>query len=355
MKEIDEIIIKAIEGRVFPSASLLIFRGEEIVYRNFYGRYSYSDNRAVSEESLYDVASLTKPLITSLSIALLVQNREIRFDSELSHFFNEYKKPEKLGITIRDMLTHRSGLIAHREYFKMVPEERWGERLARDIILKEALNEPLFNRGKTLYSDIDFMILGYLIELIASTNLRDFVIDNILRPLNINNSDFCGNRNYRREELMIPVSNEFIGVDDENSRAMGGIAGHSGLFSNVDDIYKLLVEIFHSYNDMDWRLFKPWTIKSLLTRSNDFQPSMFRGGFDTPLREGSQYGENHSDETVGHLGFTGTSFVIDLKAGVGVILLTNRVCPDRNNFRIKDFRREFHNKIFNILNKKREF
>lgn len=352
MREIDELITRAIEEKVFPSAAILIFNSNGIIYRNFYGTYSYKDGRKVTDKSLYDVASLTKPLVTSMCIAYLVEWGDIDFDQEVGYFLPDYKKPDKLGITIRDMLNHRAGLPAHRDYFKMIPEERWGTGIAKHTIIKEALNEEVVNRGRTLYSDIDFIILGHLVEMVSSTPFRDFVFENIFKYLKIENSDFCGNWEYMKKELMIPVTNELIGVDDENARAMGGIAGHSGLFSNVDDIYKILIDIYYSYHDRDeWIMFRADTVRSLLAKSNDFLSSMFRGGFDTPLLKGSQYGDNHSDNTIGHLGFTGTSFILDLESGEGVILLTNRVCPDRNNLKIKDFRREIHNKIFSLLRK----
>ncbi len=349
MKEINELFEKAIEDRVFPSASLLVFERGTILFKGYYGTYSYESERKIDEKSLYDIASLTKPLVTSLSFAFLLQENELTFENEMGFYFREFKKVDKLGITIRDMLAHRSGLPSHREYFKKIEENRWGSIIARDEIHKMALVENIGERGKTLYSDIDFIILGYLIEVITTKSLRDFFVENILKRLSISESDFCGNNNFAKRDRMIPVSDEFVGVDDENSRAMGGIAGHSGLFSNVSDIHKILLEIYESYNNLDWRLFRPDVIKELLVRSNDFVPSMFRGGFDTPLVNGSQYGDYFTGDVIAHLGFTGTSFVMDISDGFGVILLTNRVCPDRTNTKIKEFRRVIHNRLYNLF------
>lgn len=349
MKEIDKHFFKAIDEKVFPSASLLVFRSDEVLYSAIYGRFTYDSDVLVSEDSLYDIASLTKPLVTSLSIAYLFQSNELKLDNEMGHYFSEYKRPEKLGITIRDLLSHRSGLPSYKEYFKCIPEERWGSQIARDEIFRYALNEGIEDRGRTVYSDIDFIILGYLIEVISSVSLRDFFKDYITKHLNLSDSDFCGNFGFRKEKKMVPVSNGFIGVDDENARALGGISGHSGLFSNCKDIHKILCEVFNSYNDLDYKLFKPPTIRELLKKSNDFINGMFRGGFDTPIEVGSQYGDYFKGDVIAHLGFTGTSFVMDLKSGFGIILLTNRVCPDRTNFKIKEFRRYIHNILSEIF------
>ena len=346
MREIDSLFEKAISERVFPSASLIIFEKDSILYEQYYGTYNYYSEKRVSGTSLYDVASLTKPLITSLGIAILVQNREIRFGQEMGYFFNEFKGSDKLNITLRDMLNHRAGLPPHREYFQSVPEERWGTAIARDTIIKMALNEAIVEYGRSVYSDIDFIILGYLIEVITGMSLRDFIHSEFLQPIGVRDADFCGRQEYMKSDLMLPVTNGLIGVDDENCRAMGGIAGHAGLFSNVREIYLILQEILDSYLDADWRVLRPDVLKDLLMRSNDFEPSMFRGGFDTPDKINSQYGDNFSSETIGHLGFTGTSFVVDLSSGFGVVILTNRVCPHRENIKIRDFRRSIHNEIF---------
>ncbi|MCX7958244.1 MAG: beta-lactamase family protein [Deltaproteobacteria bacterium] len=349
MKEIDDHFLKAIEDKVFPAASLIVFRGEEILYKNVYGTFSYDNCKKVDEGCLYDLASLTKPLVTSMLIAYLFQCNELRYEDEIGFFFREYKSVDKLGITVREMLCHRSGLPAHREYFKKIPQEKWGTQIARDEILGYALNEGITERGITLYSDIDFIILGYLIEVISTASLRDLYFEVFIKGLSLDNSDFCGNIRFKKEDRMLPVSDGFIGVDDENSRAMGGVAGHSGLFSNSAEIYLILNEIYKSYNDLDYRILKPQTMKELLRKSNDFLPGMFIGGFDTPLETGSQYGDYFTGETVAHLGFTGTSFVMDMNSGFGIILLTNRVCPDRNNFRIREFRRSIHNKLSKIF------
>ncbi len=349
MKEIDELFDKAINDKIFPSASLLVFEKENILYKNVYGTLSYESGIKAGRAHLYDVASLTKPLVTSLLIAFLIQRNELKPGNELAYYFKEYKRPDKLGITVMEMLSHRSGLPAHREYFRNIPEERWGSGIARDEIINLALNEEIGERGKTLYSDIDFIILGYLTEVVSTVSLRDFYAENILKPLSLTASDFCGNSRFRNESLMVPVSGGFVGVDDENSRAMGGIAGHSGLFSNAEEIYRMLLELYNSYNDLDYKIFKPSIVRELLRLSNDFLPGMFRGGFDTPVESGSQYGDYFTGDVIAHLGFTGTSFVMDLGSGFGIILLTNRVCPDRNNFRIRDFRREIHNHISRIF------
>lgn len=346
MKEIDIFFKRAIEDRVFPSASLLIFLNEKVLYKKSYGNLTYGSRHTITDDHLYDVASLTKPLVTSLAIASLVQEGEIRLDMEMNRFFSQFKSPEKLNITIRDMLNHRSGLPSHRKYFKEVEEELWGTLSARNHIINAALNEEIIEYSRTEYSDIDYIILGHLIETVTAMSLRDYVTEYIFKVLRVEYSDFCGDRRFAKEGLMVPVSHEYIGVDDENCRAMGGVAGHAGLFSKTGEIYLLLKEVYNSYKDSNWRLFRPDLTREHLMRSNDFIRSMFRGGFDTPLKDGSQYGDHCSDEAIGHLGFTGTSFLIDLKDGFGVILLTNRVCPDRDNHKIREFRYTIHNVIF---------
>ncbi len=349
MNAIDTLFEKALEDRVFPCASLLVFSKDDIIFKKNYGTLTYEDNESVRDEHLFDIASLTKPLVTSLLICNLIEEGEIEAEKEMSYFFSEFKSIEKQNITIRDMLNHRSGLPAHREYFKGISKEIWGSPAAKEQIINAALNEEVTGYSRTLYSDIDFIILGYLIEKITTVNLREYLKDSIFNKIGILKSDFCGNVQFGKEDLMVPVAKGYKGVDDENCRAMGGIAGHAGLFSNTYEIYLLLKEIYNSYTDSDWRVLRPDIFKDLIKKSNDFLPSMFRGGFDTPLIKGSQYGDHFSDNTIGHLGFTGTSFVIDLNTGSGIILFTNRVYPDRGNNKIREFRSIIHNQIINLF------
>jgi len=222
-----------------------------------------------------------------------------------------------------------------------------------DYILYEPLAyEP---GSQELYSDLGFILLGHAIEVLSGESLDVFWQNNVVLPLSLDDTLlFSPHRKQIRDSLVAPTEvcpwtkKMLCGeVHDENCRSLGGVAGHAGLFGTIEGVLSICSHLLRQ-----WRgdAVHPYYSSDLLRYIFEYRPdSAWRYGFDTPSKVNSSSGQFFSSRSVGHLGFTGTSFWIDLEKGVGVVLLTNRVHPNRANEKIRKFRPLFHNTLMQLL------
>ena len=270
--------------------------------------------------------------------------------------------PKPLGnkkdLTIRLILAHCAGFIDWEPfYLKLVdsaPEIR--KQLLRQWIVETPL--AYRPREQTLYSDLGFMILEWVVEACTRMSLPDFLHGSLYAPLAMNRTFFSGHA------LPIPVEKNQIAatedcpwrkriirgtVHDENAFAVGGYSGHSGLFGTAEDIYILLSLLMSHYSGNRHDYFKPETVQSFFTRQDLVKDSTWALGWDSPSPQNSSSGRYFSEKTVGHLGFTGTSVWMDLEHDIIIIFLTNRVHPSRKNEKIKSFRPELHDLVMSEI------
>ena len=350
MEAVDRLMRQAIADKIFPGGVLLVAEKEEIVFFKAYGYAHLSCHTPMTQETIFDLASLTKPLSTALAVMKLIQHEQIELEDPLGQILPEFERTDKAEIKLKNLLYHNSGLPDYRPYYKALEGTARDSR--RSALRKLLVQEPLINPiGKTVnYSDLGFMILAWVVEHVSDQRLDHFVAEEIYQPLGLNNLFFIsGNvtepRGHFAATENCPWRKKILEgqVHDENAYVVGGVEGHAGLFGTADNIYRLLVELLSIYrgqrksalfhNDLLHRFFKrlPGTDKAL--------------GFDTPSVSGSSCGRGFSQNSVGHLGFTGTSFWMDLERSVIVILLTNRVHPSRENEDIKKFRPVLHDAV----------
>jgi CubicO group peptidase (beta-lactamase class C family) len=266
----------------------------------------------------------------------------------------EFERSDKAAIRLKHLLYHNSGLPDYRPYYKALKAVAKDSR--RSMLHKHLVQEALVNPiGKTvLYSDLGFMILAWVIERVTGRRLDLFVADEVYRPLGLNrlffistNMDdnrgtFAATENcaWRRKVLEGQVH-------DENAYAVGGIEGHAGLFGTADNINRLLLELLFSYHGQPSAgLFRQDLLHQFFKRLTGTDKAL---GFDMPSLTGSSCGRGFSQNSIGHLGFTGTSFWMDLEQSLIVILLTNRVHPTRDNERIKEFRPKLHDTAMDAI------
>jgi CubicO group peptidase (beta-lactamase class C family) len=350
---------QALSESIFPGCAvgILIDRPDKkMSYVWTAGFTDQSKNFNVSKQTFYDLASLTKPLVTTLSILALIEMGKIDFCTSLKVVFQGSINPEKNQITIGDLLVHRSGLPAHRSYFlNLNTIEGYEKRRAK--IVEYILDEPLEQQPGTVtvYSDLGFILLGYIIERITSQSLEVFWSKNIAIPLLLQDrlvfqptlKNIGLNRIAATEECQWTRKVLCGEVHDDNCRSLGGIAGHAGLFGTVEGVIDLcgtLLRIWRGEKILS--LCSPRLLQKTFERKEDME---WCYGFDTPTGEKSSSGHYFSQRTVGHLGFTGTSFWIDLCRGIVIVLLTNRVNPSRNNEKIKAFRPVLHDTLMEKL------
>jgi CubicO group peptidase (beta-lactamase class C family) len=354
MNHVEKLMQQAIADKVFPGAVLLVSREKSVAFKKAYGMADVFTRRVMTTDTVFDLASLTKPLATTPATMMLIQQGRIGLDQDLGSVLPAFKKDPKTAIKIKNLLYHNSGLADYRPFFKqleLLPFARRKKAL-KDLLVKEPLVHPIGERE--LYSDIGFMILAWVIEHISGKRLDRFVSEMIYAPLGLDHLFFADRPAVRPPNLFAATeqclwrNQLLIGrVHDENADVVGGVQGHAGLFGTAAAVQTLLLELLGAYHgNPAHQLFQTDLVRVFFERL----PAADRAlGFDMPARKNSSAGNYFSEHTVGHLGFTGTSFWMDLDRSVIVILLTNRIHPSRANETIKAFRPKLHDAVMEGL------
>ena len=362
---------EAVTQAVFPGAVLLVGKDDDVVYENAFGFRSLIPERMpLQSTTIFDLASLTKPLATTVAIMLLVREKKIRLDDQVTRFIPMFGVYGKSATTLRHLLNHSSGLPAWKPYYqKIIKGEKagrinfLGSRAAKNYVFEQIhREEPLHPAGtQSVYSDLGFIILGEVVEALTGSNLDRFCQERIFRPLELRSTAFVDLTQLKTlrlepvEEMIAPTENcpwrkKILSgeVHDDNAYAMGGIAGHTGLFSSARDIHHLVIRLKRCLRGKD-NFLPEALLKEFFTRDESVKNSTRALGWDTPSPGHSASGACFSPRSIGHLGFTGTSIWWDLEKNCHVILLTNRVHPSRKNEKIKDFRPYIHDLIMKVL------
>jgi len=347
------IINQAIKENIFPGAQIFISKGEKILLNDGFGHFSYDvQSNKINSESIYDVASLTKVLATTPVVMKLLQKKRIGLDYPLYDFYSEFKEGSKKELTIRHLLTHTSGLKSFKEYYKMKGYD------SREIIIEDIIADTLLYSPdtKVVYSDLGMILLLDIIERITNNTLDKLSSKYFYRSLGMKNTFF--NPNESKIDNIVPTENDTYfrmrllqgEVHDENAYLLGGVSSHAGLFSTASDIGIFSKMLLNEGVHLGTRYLRKNIINKFTQRINIPQNSDRTIGWDTPSKNGdSSAGDYFSNQTYGHLGFTGTSLWIDPKQDLIVVLLTNRVHPTRNKKGIYQIRRDFHNALLEII------
>jgi serine-type D-Ala-D-Ala carboxypeptidase len=362
---------QAVADGVFPGAVVLVSKDDAVIYERAFGFRSLVPHKTAMEpRTIFDLASLTKPLATAVAIMLLIGEKKLRLDDQITRVIPMYGVFGKSLTTVRHLLNHSSGLPAWKAFFEdVVRNEKSGRinfvasRAAKNFVFEQIHREKVLNPpgAQYLYSDLGFMILGEAVEILTGNTFDRFCQERIFKPLGLRSTGFIDLSQLRTrrlqpvEDMIAPTENcpwrkkILCGeVHDDNAYAMGGVAGHAGLFSSVRDLHNLLVRMNRCLNGKD--SFVPQSLmQEFLTRSDSMGHSSFALGWDTPTPGNSASGSLFSSRSVGHLGFTGCSIWWDLQKHCHIILLTNRVHPSRKNEKIKDFRPHIHDQIMKVV------
>ena len=368
---VDRAFQQAVADEVFPGAVVLASKDGRVVYEKAFGCRALAPAKTAMElGTIFDLASLTKPIATTVAFMLLVKEKKLRLDDLVTRVIPMYGVFGKNLTTFRHLLNHRSGLPAWKPFFEeIIKSERAGRinfvasRAAKNFVYELIHREkPLSAPGsQCLYSDLGFMILGEAVEVLTSNTLDRFCQERIFRPLGLRATGFVDLTQLRTHhlqpvhEMIAPTENcpwrkkILCGeVHDDNAYAMGGVAGHAGLFSSARDVHAFLARMALCFQGKD--SFLPQALVQEFFRKNETSGNgSFALGWDTPLPEGSASGHLFSPHSVGHLGFTGCSIWWDLERNSHIILLTNRVHPSRKNEKIKEFRPAIHDEIMKVL------
>jgi len=346
---------RAVTDGAFPGGVLAVGWNGQLAVHAFGQLEQEGEAYDADEDSMYDVASLTKPIVTTTAAMLLVQQRRLNLDQSVESYLPDFAAAAKSDpnpawrarITVRMLLLHDSGLPAHRDFYK--------EAKGHDAILARVLAEPLIHEPGTQaeYSDLGFILLGEIIERLTGESLGVLARGEIFNALGMDRSMFNPPRKLREDIAPTEMDSDYRKrmvwgeVHDENAWAMGGISGHAGLFSTADDIAAFAQMILNGGIYGHERLLARSTIQQFTARQT-IGDSAHALGWDVPA-DPSSSGRYFSAKSFGHTGFTGTSLWIDPERKLFVVLLTNRVHPTRANEKIRQVRPALHDAVIEGL------
>ena len=347
----------AVASGVFPGAVLFVRLQGQVVHHRSYGHAALLPRPLpASPETIYDLASLTKPLATTTAILSLIGARRLSLDDPIGARLNELRSAPIGRATVAQLLNHSSGLPAWRPLYERVAEQDrmtpgfLGSPRAQGLVLQAIAEEaPLSESGaRTLYSDLGFMLLGFLVERVAGCPAPAYCREQVYRPLQAEPLFYFGPN---RQPAWGAVSPDRVApteqdpwrgrllrgeVHDENAFALGGIAGHSGLFGTAAAVGAVAASWLDAYHGRTSPL-PADLVRRFVRRDERTAESSWALGWDTPSAPSSS-GTKFSPRAFGHLGFTGTSIWIDPEQELEVVLLSNRVHPSRRNDAIRRFR-----------------
>jgi CubicO group peptidase (beta-lactamase class C family) len=322
--EIDALIEQGIADHRMPGAVWWI-EHDGVAHHKALGLQSLEPNEEpMTEDTIFDAASLTKVMATTPAIMLLAERGEIDLEAPVQRYVQEFRRDGKDGITLRHLLTHTSGLRSG------LGRKVDGQRSA----VAYACQEKVTNAPGTsfTYSDINFILLGEVVQRVAGRPLEEFVSDEIYRPLKMKDTRYLP---WKRDMARIAPTqrdgtNDILRgeVHDPTARGMGGVAGHAGVFTTASDLARFARMMLNGGELEGVRLFRPQTV-SAMTRVQSPATIAAKRGFGWDIDTGfSRRGEIFSPGSYGHTGFTGTALWIDPYSMTFWILLSNRVHPD---------------------------
>lgn len=361
--EVDGVLEAGVAHGVCTAAVLLAGCRGELVHQRALGRQRcHPGSPAVTLNTLFDLASLTKTLATTLALLVLVQQGRLSLETTLGELLpGTWLPKDKRLLTLTSLLTHQSGLPAWKPFYETVLTLPAEER--PDALEKLAAATPLEHTPGplTIYSDLGFMLLKAVVEAAAGQKLDAFCQRFLYEPLGLGNMGF--NPRHRpggqdhpyaaTEPGLIPGRLDQGEVHDENAWSAGGVAGHAGLFGTGPEVFVLASRLYQAHQASPAQdFFDP----ALMRRFMACPPGARRAlGFDVPADREASCGRFFSQKSVGHLGFTGVSYWIDLELGQIVVLLTNRVHLGRDNERIRPFRPRVYEAASRALGFSRRF
>ncbi len=356
LARVDSIIQAAIADSAAPGAALAIGRHERLVRLRGYGRLDW-DRRTprVDEASLYDLASLTKVVGTTSAVMILEDEGQLELDAPVARYLPWWGAAGKGEVTLRQLLIHRAGLPPWKPFWREIS----GRAAYREALA--AIELEYAPGDSTVYSDIGFITLGFLVESVSGLPLDEFLEQRLFAPLGMRDTGFrpaaaLSDRIAPTEvDTVLRFAHVHGVVHDQNAYALGGVAGHAGLFSSARDLavfaqmmldggaYGSCVPSPSNCREVQWqRILEPATIERYTARYDDM--SSRAHGWDTPSGRSSA-GDYFTRRAFGHTGFTGTSLWIDPELDVFVVLLTNRVNPTRANRKHIPLRRAVHDAV----------
>jgi serine-type D-Ala-D-Ala carboxypeptidase len=376
-KEVSGLMEKALSESVFPGAVLVVGKNGRLLHQKSYGFMTTkpakdTTSAPMNSGTVFDIAGLTNVVVTTTLCMKLVEEGKIRLEDRVSRYIQGFGVHGKSSITIGHLLTHTSGLPAWHPYFEELMRQNAGSRLgilttrgARDFVFN-AINRTALKYepgSKQIYSDVGFILLGEIAEVVTGLPLDKAAFKYIFQPLSMRSTSYIDLALLKRRgiqpvtDLIAPTEDcpwrkrVLCGeVHDDNAWAMGGISGHSGIFMSAGDLHILASALILSSQGRSDFLTAD-TVNTFWQGTPELPRDGYKFGWDSPSRENGLGNSDLSARAVGHCGFTGCSIWIEPDSGLDVILFSNRINPTRNNKKIFAFRQEIHNAVLDAVNK----
>jgi len=361
---IHRICASATDDGTVPGLVLLVVASGEVVFHEAFGARQLIPRKLPAfRDTVYDIASITKAVATSFLAMREVAAGRLALDAPAVELLPELAgSDDRAHITVRHLLCHASGLPAHRPFWRQAaaaPSERWA---VSQLAAREPLDRPPGVRA--VYSDLGFILLGWLLERLTRSRLDVQFATSVSGPLALTSTMFMNlvddpaARARTLSERSIAATQHcserrrvVIGeVDDLNAMAMGGVAGHAGLFSTAADLSAIAASLVRSWRGDDAGALVPRDVVRTFWTPSGVAESTWRLGWDGPAARGSQAGTRFPRAAVGHLGFTGCSLWIDPERETWIVTLSNRVHPSvPTDDRFRRFRPALHDAVSEAL------
>ena len=355
--------LAAVEEGVAPGFVLAVeVDGQQLFREAFGARQIVPRTLPARPDTVYDLASLTKAVVTSVLCMQEVAAGRLALDGRVTDGLPEVDGPDPLdrqAITWRHLLAHASGLPAYRPFWRRAAEAPSGRLAVAQLAAREPLTEASGTRA--VYSDLGFILLGWWLERSTGRRLDDLFARRVAAPLGLGarfisladpdaRAELLATRSVAATQSCVERRRVILGeVDDLNAAAMEGVAGHAGLFSDAADLAALARALVAAWQGQTAELVSRDVLREFWSPSG-VPGSTWRLGWDGPAPSGSQAGERLSRAAVGHLGFTGCSIWIDPARSLTVILLANRVHPSvPGDDRFRRFRPAIHDAVLEAL------
>ncbi len=374
LEKIDSIVNDAIAQNAMPGCQVFVAKDGKVIYNKSFGFHTYDSTLQVKNHHLYDVASLTKILATTLAMMKLYEERKIKLDDKIGTYLPWLKGSDKEKLKIKDIMTHQAGLIPFIPFYKNmlidgklnpeifadsfskefpipVAKNIWLSTKHEDELWKGIAQSELKKQGEYIYSDLGFILLRKLIERVTKKDFELYLKEKFYTPLNLTTMIFNPLKTVN-ENWIAPSENDTVFrnqtlkgfVHDPSAALQGGISGNAGLFANANDVAIIMQMLLNNGTYGGAKIFKPSTVE-LFTKKFNKKNNRRALGFDKPefelIDEHTQKlktptGEYCSTKTFGHAGFTGTCTWADPQNGTVFVYLSNRVYPSADNKKMLD-------------------
>jgi CubicO group peptidase (beta-lactamase class C family) len=381
---VDEFVNAAIAKGAFPGCRVVAAKDGQVFYDKAFGYQTFSAAKPVMESTVYDLASVTKVVSTTLAVMRLHEQGKLNLSSKLGEYLPITYNTDKASIIIRDLLLHQAGLKAWIPFYKAfydsagrlspvifhsvsdtfynqeVAQNLWMRRDYRDTVWKKIIASPLENKGRMVYSDLDYYFLAAVVERITGKSIDRYVAEQFYIPMGLKSMGY-NPLQYLPKDRIAPTENDRTFrsqllqgyVHDPGAALFGGIAGHAGVFGTAQDVAALFQMLLYGGHYRGVTYFKKETVKLFAAYNSTISR---RGlGFDKPSADtddGGPAGNRCSGYSFGHQGFTGTCVWADPENGVVFVFLSNRVNPDAENSLINklNVRTIVQDRLYNALN-----